>query len=118
MSKKGIPRKKPEDKRSTYAQVRMTQAEKIDFKKLAGASGISLSDLFRQAIKRVRPWTPEHKEIEKEKIRQLARIGNNLNQIARAVNTQGVVNFEMDILEKLSHIETEITTTLKSKGGD
>ena len=102
--------------RTKKIQIRLSPQELSDIKTKAKASGISASDLVRQSITQVRAWTPENKNIQQEKIRQLARIGNNLNQIARAVNTQGVVNYELEILEKLSFIENEITRALYPEG--
>ena len=46
-----------------------------------------LSDLLRQAMARTRTWTAASAEVERERTRQIARVGNNLNQIARWANT-------------------------------
>ena len=45
----------------------------------ARSAGLALSDLVRRSVGRVRTWTAAHAEV--------ARIGNNLNQIARWANT-------------------------------
>ena len=37
---------------------------------------------MRRSVGRVRTWTVAHAEVERERTRQVARIGNNLNQIA------------------------------------
>ena len=42
---------------------------------------------MRRSVGRVRTWTVAHAEVERERTRELARIGNNLNQIARWANT-------------------------------
>ena len=47
--------------------------------------GLTLSDLVRRSVGRVR--TVAHAEVERERTRQVARIGNNLNQVARRANT-------------------------------
>ena len=39
------------------------------------------------SVGRVRTWTVAHTELERERTRELARIGSNLNQIARWANT-------------------------------
>ena len=36
---------------------------------------------------KARTWTVAHAEVERERTRELARVGNNLNQIARWANT-------------------------------
>ena len=46
------------------------------------SAGLTLSDLVRRSVGRVRTWTVAHAEVERERTRQVARIGNNLNQIA------------------------------------
>lgn len=69
--------------RSLFIKVRVTPDEKRHYETLALQAGITLSDFIRKRLHdfRIRP-----KEIESERIRQLARIGNNLNQIARWAN--------------------------------
>ena len=41
-----------------------------------------------QAMARTRTWTAAAAEVERERTRQIVRIGNNLNQIARWANAQ------------------------------
>jgi hypothetical protein len=88
--------------------VRFTADEYKILSATAESADTTVSKLIRGAVTKIRAWTPENQKIEKEKINQLAKIGNNLNQIARMVNTQGVVNYEIEILERLSAIENEI----------
>ena len=98
--------------RNLKMQIRLSPEEKVVIQDKAKAAGVSASDLVRQAANRVRTWTLKDRQVEQEKIRQVARIGNNLNQIAKAVNTQGVVNLEMEILQKLADIERQILKCL------
>ena len=49
----------------------------------AAAAAVSLSELLRQAMARTQTWTAPAREVERERTRQIARIGSNLNQIAR-----------------------------------
>jgi len=108
VSKKGIARLKPDQKKSRHVTVRFTESEYSTLAEKAEAADTTVSKLIRESVIRIRPWTPENQKVEKEKIFQLAKIGNNLNQVARAVNAQGVVNYEIEILERLSAIENEI----------
>ena len=74
----------------------------------AAAAGVSPSALLRQAMARTRTWTPPALAIERERIREIARIGNNLNQLARWANTHkteaeavviaNLVSFERSLL--------------------
>ena len=44
--------------------------------------GRTLSDFVRRSVGGVRTWTVAHAEVERERTRELARLGNNLNRIA------------------------------------
>ena len=49
----------------------------------------------------MRPWTVAHAEVERERTRELARIGANLNQIARWANTYAS---EAEAIEVVAHL--------------
>lgn len=70
--------------RPLFIKLRVTAEEKKQFESLARTLGLSLSALIRQRLSgmRIRPIA-----IQQERNRQLARIGNNLNQLARWANT-------------------------------
>ena len=68
-------------------KVRATDAECAEWHAKARSGGPTLSDLVRRAVGRVRPWSVAHADVERERTRELARIGNYLNQIARWANT-------------------------------
>ena len=74
------------DHRTAVVRARVTAAEHADWQAEAAAAGVSPSRLLRQAMARTRPWTAAVAEVERT--RQVARIGNNLNQIARWANSQ------------------------------
>ena len=67
-----------------------------------------LSDLLRQAMARTRTWTATATEVERERTRQVARIGNNLNQIARWANTHADKADAFEVIAHLVAIEREI----------
>ena len=69
--------------RAVWVKVRATEAERAEWHAKARSAGLTLSDLVRRSIGRVRTWTVAHAEVERERTRELARLGNNLNQIAR-----------------------------------
>ena len=71
--------------REVWVKIRASEAERAEWHTKARAVGLSLSDLVRQSVGRVRTWTA-HAELERERTRELARIGSNLNQIARWAN--------------------------------
>ena len=61
---------------------RVTPAEHAAWKEKA-AAGVSPSELLRRAMAQTRTWTAPARAIERERTRQIARVGNNLNQLAR-----------------------------------
>ena len=73
--------------RAVWVKVRASEAERAEWHAKARAAGLTLSDLVRRSIGRVRTWTVAHADVERERTRELARLGNNLNQIARWANT-------------------------------
>ena len=64
-----------------------SEAERAEWHAKARSAGLTLSDLVRRSVGRVRTWTVAHADVERERTRELARLGNNLNQIARWANT-------------------------------
>ena len=85
-------RKSP--RRRGLVQARVSPRELAAWRSKAAAAGVSSSALLRQAMARTGAWTPSANEVERarrraverERTRELVRIGNNLNQIARWAN--------------------------------
>ena len=96
------------DRRIVRASVRASAAEFAAWKAKAAAAGVPLSDLLRQAMARTRTWTAAAVAVERERIRQVARIGNNLNQIARWANTHAETADAVEVIAHLVAIEREI----------
>ncbi len=97
------------DKRDTNLTIRVSQAEKLAWKEKADLSGMTISNLIRQAIFRTKTWTVADKSLVKEQTRQIARIGNNLNQIARWANTYKSTAEAVEIIQALRLIEQALT---------
>ena len=72
--------------RAVWVKVRVSDAERAEWHAKARSVGLTLSDLVRRSVGRVRTWTVAHADMERERTHELARIGNNLNQIARWAN--------------------------------
>ena len=66
---------------------RVTPAKHAVWREKAAAAGVSPSELLREAMARTRTWTASARAVERERTRQIARVGNNLNQLAHWVNT-------------------------------
>ena len=76
--------------REATATVRVSAAELAEWRGKARAAGVSLSELLRRAMARTR---------------ELARIGNNLNQLARWANTHKGGAEAVAVVAHLSAIE-------------
>ena len=74
-------------RRPVLVAVRVTPTESADWRAKAAAAGVPLSALLRRAMARTRTWTAPAAEVERERTRQVGRIGSNLNQLARWAST-------------------------------
>lgn len=81
------------EKKNKWIKHRVTEAERFQFNALAESLDKSLSDLIRERLSsaqvgkaRVGSVNNNHLLVPKHLIREIARWGNNLNQIARKVN--------------------------------
>ena len=93
------------ERRTATVTARVSAAEFADWRAKAAAAGVPLSALLRQAMVRTRTWTAPAAGVERERTRQVARIGNNLNQIARWANTYKGAAEAVDIVLHLVAIE-------------
>ncbi|OEU70812.1 MAG: hypothetical protein BA863_11930 [Desulfovibrio sp. S3730MH75] len=73
-----------EEKRTAWITLRVAPAEKENLILQAKVEELSMGDFLRQQLDR--PKVRKTKA-ERQKVIQLARIGNNLNQISRWANT-------------------------------
>ena len=97
-----MPRKVQRTKPIT---VRLTDEEKLDWDLKAHAAGLSISELVRQAMNRVRISHVGDRAVQIERTRQIAKIGNNLNQIARWVNRYRTTADTVEVVTHLVAIE-------------
>ena len=87
--------------RDVWVKIRASEAERAEWHAKARSAGLTLSDLVRRSVSRVRTWTVAHSEVERESTREVGRIGANLNQIARWANThKGAV----EVVEVIGHL--------------
>ena len=77
---------------SERIELRVTPEEKTHWQAIAASRGVSLSELIRVTLSgqrlRSRRSAPR---VDPDLVRELARIGNNLNQLARAANRRSPV---------------------------
>ena len=99
------PSRKRPATRPLFVKVRVSEEEKVQFESLAHDSGVTLSDFIRKRLAGVRIY-PAHIGLERN--RQLARIGNNLNQIARWANMRKSALEAVTIISALESLRREI----------
>ena len=97
-----MPRRRSAPPRPAIAHARVSAAELALWQAKAAAAGVSLSELLRQAMARTQTWTAPAREVERARTRQIARIGSNLNQIARWAHTH--VDEDLAVVEVLAHL--------------
>lgn len=83
-------------KKDKLFTMKLSSAELEKYKALAKENGTTLANLINSKLQNLPP-----QKKDKELIFSLAKIGNNLNQIARAVNG----NQKIEILDALLKIE-------------
>jgi hypothetical protein len=91
-------------------EIRTTAADKARWQALAESRGLSLSDLVRALLDGQRRSPRPRRApppVEPALLRELARIGNNLNQLARAANRQAPVPAAA-LLVRLIEIDREL----------
>lgn len=104
-------------KLDTSLHIRLSQEEKLRWQEKATSTGMTLSTLIRQAMAKTRTWTVGDRSLVKEQIRQISRIGNNLNQIAKWANTYKETAEAMEIIQALRAIEQTLKAMeLSTKG--
>jgi len=105
-------------RRPVLVAVRLTPEESADWRAKAKAAGVPLSALIRRAMARTRTWTARAAEVERERTRQVSRIGNNLNQIARWANRHKGAAEAVEVLARLVSIERALTALARFESPD
>ncbi|MCD7983440.1 MAG: plasmid mobilization relaxosome protein MobC [Desulfovibrio sp.] len=96
------------DTRTAWIKLRVTPAEKAAITAKAEAQGQTVTDFIRQ---RALDYRLRQTPLEKERVRQLARIGANLNQLARWVNIHKTRAEIINVLAALVSLEQEVRDT-------
>ena len=82
----GRPRKDPADRRSKTHGLRLSPNEKAELEGRAERAGLSLSEYIRRRAL----GKPVKTAVEEEAVRQMQRVGVNLNQLVKRAHQQGV----------------------------
>ena len=94
--------------RTALVKLRVTPAEKDAITAKADSQGQTVTDFIRQ---RALDYRLRQTPLEKERVRQLVRIGANLNQLARWVNIHKSRAETIDVLAALVSLERELKDT-------
>ncbi len=104
------------ERRTVMVAARVTPAEHDAWRNKASAAGVSPSALLREAMARTRTWTAPTMAVESERVRQIARIGNNLNQLARWVNTHKTAAESVTVIAHLVSFERALREVARTDG--
>ena len=97
--------KENKERRSAWIKMRVTPDEKKLIESKASAQGQTVTDFLRQ---RALDYRLRQSPLEKERIRQLARIGSNMNQIARWANMYKKRAEAVEVITRLILLEREL----------
>ena len=97
--------KEDKERRSAWIKMRVTPDEKKLIESKASAQGQTVTDFLRQ---RALDYRLRQSPLEKERIRQLARIGSNMNQIARWANTYKKHAEAVEVIMRLILLDREL----------
>lgn len=86
---------------------RVSEAELLIIENLREFSGMSLSDLIRTALLTAEIKSPDIPLIDRDTYTELKRIGNNLNQVAKVLNSSATIGQE--VRPALLSIESNIS---------
>ena len=104
-SRSGNDMKANREKRSAWIKMRVTPDEKKLIESKASVQGQTVTDFLRQ---RALDFRLRQSPLEKERIRHLARIGSNMNQIARWANTYKKRAEAVEVIMRLILLEREL----------
>lgn len=80
-----------DDSRSEVITIRVTRAERVRLEHRAAAAGLTVSAFAAQVLARGQVTVetrPRTAKLPRELVAEFKRIGNNINQIARALNAR------------------------------
>lgn len=104
--------------KTNHIGIRATDSEKLDWELIAHAEGLKVSQLARRLLnnysiphgskRRSQSCKVGNLQSRRELVRQVARIGNNLNQIARWANTYKGAAEATQVITSLARIESSL----------
>ncbi|WP_299656840.1 MobC family plasmid mobilization relaxosome protein [uncultured Jannaschia sp.] len=94
-----------------WIKIRVTEEQRSRWHATAEARGVSLSELVRHGLDGVRAIRRRHqpRSVDPDLLRELARIGNNLNQLARWANREKRAADTVAVVARLIELDRELT---------
>ncbi len=100
--------------RDHFIKVRVTEAEFADFRARASEAGMTVSDLVRL---RLTGYRVRQSDSDRDRLRHLARIGSNVNQLARWANSRKAAAPALEIVLWLARLVDGINRIAGEKTG-
>lgn len=94
--------------KTNHIGIRATDDEKLDWELKAHAEGLKTSQLARYLLNKYSNGYGSDRSSRREFNLQVARIGNNLNQIARWANTHKGAAEATQVIASLARIESSL----------
>ena len=94
--------------RSAVVPIRVSPEERTQLYEAAKRFSVSLSEFVRRAALKLRMPAAAAPEVNRETYRELCRIGNNVNQLMRAVNEGRVGQVDPILLGELRDLVKEV----------
>jgi len=95
-------------------EIRCSEEEKAAWQAKAANAGMSLSELVRSSLDKSRLPDRQRQKDLASLVREVAKIGNNLNQIARYANTYKNSAEAVQVIAHLAAIESEVERVYES----
>ena len=103
------------ERRSSCVKVRLTETERRELKAIADKAGMTVSDAVRTILPEALRPRPK---ADPELVRQVARIGNNVNQLTRWVNIHKPSASEPQVLFLLAQVRDHLRELLETDHAD
>ena len=108
------PRGSGREVRDQLLQLRCSAAERERWRAKADAASMSVSAMLRDALDQARPRRRRRTVADPALLRELGRLGNNLNQLARWANREKAGAPAVAVLARLVEIDRELRAVRES----
>ena len=104
--------------RTLRYELRLTPVEKVRWSVKASAMGLDLSEYIRRCVERRQITTTIQPEVNRKTAVELGRIGVNLNQLQRAMNTAVASGQDIPNLEESLAVVDKVYEAVRALQGE